>query len=302
MATSREGSVRGGARGGSPVVPAPLDRRALKALFGTYWTTGGWRDASGNARQPPSPPAAEVEYARAAGYMFEPRPMTHDQAVAWLLRARKSVTRREATDAFVASLSTRRLDWRSALGSFAVARLFPDHRHPGKGARHCPVCGESGGPADDVAGDLGVLNFERLKWGGVRHLDATYAAFDLELFAKMGKPTPGAEDFAILSRLVESIRAMAAGARLDDLQRELGKHLSSSKDERRVLIEMLGYCGVLQHPDHPGFLRRFIPDEARGTASARGDWAYPVEYWRGKHGVNEGALAYWFGAYDAVRR
>jgi hypothetical protein len=67
-----------------------LDRRALRALFGTYWTAGGWRDALGNAQQPPTPPAAEVEYAQAAGYMFKPRRLTHDQIIGWLGRARAS--------------------------------------------------------------------------------------------------------------------------------------------------------------------------------------------------------------------
>jgi hypothetical protein len=275
-----------------------LDRRALRALFGTYWTSGGWRIALGNADRTPLPTAEEVEHARAAGYMFEPRPMTHDQIVSWLCRARASVSQKEATDAFLASLSTRRLNWRSALGSFALARHFPEHSHPRGGSRCCPTCGAAGDPE----GDLSCLNFERFKWGGVRHLDPIYAALDLELFAKGEKPVPEAEDFAIVNHLVDTVRGMDADARLDHLQRELGRHLASSKDERRVLIQILGYCGVLQSSDHPGFLDRFMPPAVRKTASAHGDWSYPVEHWRGRHGINEPALAFWFGAYEEIRR
>jgi hypothetical protein len=273
-----------------------LDGRALRALFGTYWTAGGWRCAPGNADRTPPPSAAEVEYARAAGYMFEPRPLTHDQIVSWLCRVRASVTPKEVTDAFLASLSTRRPDWRSALGSFAVARHFPAHSHPVGGAPFCPTCGSI-----DPAGDLSVLNFQRFKWGG-RHLDPVYAALDLELFAQGEKPVPGAEDFAIMNRLIEAVRGMDADARLDHLQRELGRHLASSKDERRVLLQILGYCGVLQNPDEPGFLEGFRPFSARRTASSHGDWSYPVEHWRGRHGINEAALAFWFGAYEEIRR
>src|SRR5436189_202810 len=83
-----------------------------------------------------------------------------------------------------------RLDRRSALGSFAVARHFPDHRHTGGSARYCTVCGSLGDPADNCPEDLSVLNFERFKWGGVRHLHPIYAALDLELFAKGEKPVP----------------------------------------------------------------------------------------------------------------
>src|SRR5689334_14844744 len=104
--------------------------------------------------------------------MFKPRRLTHDQIIAWHGRARAAVTRQEVTAAFLASLSTRRLDWRSALGSYAVARHLPDHPHRGPASgRYCTTCGSSGGPKHAGPHDLSVLNFERLKWGGVRHLD-----------------------------------------------------------------------------------------------------------------------------------
>jgi hypothetical protein len=208
-----------------------------------------------------------------------------------------AVSRQEVAAAFLASLSTRRLEWRSALGSYTVARLFPDHPHGGPAsAGHCTTCGSSSGTHD-----LSVLNFERFKWGGVRHLDPVYAAFDLELFARAAKPVPQAEDFAILSRIVASARGMPPEARLDDLERGLGKHLVSSKQERRVLMEILGHCGILPNPDHPGFLNEFTPFAARETASSHGDWAYPVEHWRGRHGVNEAAVDFWFRDCEGVR-
>jgi hypothetical protein len=279
-----------------------LDRRALRALFGTYWTTGGWRDASGNARQNPPPPAAEVEYARAAGYMFEPRRLNHDQIVAWLVRSRAAVTRQGVAAAFLASLSTRRLDWRSALGSYAVARHLPDHRHRARASgSYCTICGSYSGPRRAGPHDLSVLNFERFKWGGVRHLRPVYAALDLELFAKAEQPNPRPEDFVIMNRVIEAARGMGRDARLDDLERQLGQHVASSKPERRVLIEILGYCGILQHPDHPGFLEEFRDFSAR-YRGGRGDWTYPVEHWRGRHGVNAKALAFWFAEYAEIRR
>jgi hypothetical protein len=242
-----------------------------------------------------------VEYARKAGYVFEPRAMTHDQAVAWLLRVRASVSRKEVTDAFLASLGSRRLEWRSALGSYAVARRFPDHRHSGPAARYCATCGYPGGPTDTGPEDLSILNFERFKWGGVRHLEPVYAALDLELFSRADKPVPRAEDLAIMERIVGVVRGMAPDARLDHLQRAVGKHLASAKDERCVLIQILGYCGILQDPDHPGFLEGFR-DYSDRCEGGRGDWTYPVEHWRGRHGVNGEALAFWFGGHEGMGR
>jgi hypothetical protein len=146
--------------------------------------------------------------------------------------------------------------------------------------------------------DLSVLNFERFKWGGVRHLYPVYVALDLELFARGEKLVPQAEDLLIWARLLEAIRGMETDARLDQLQKALGKHLDSSKDERGVLIQILGYCGVLQDPAHPGFLHGFRGYHAR--PSGRSDWHYPVAHWRGRHRVNEEALAFWFGDYQVA--
>ena len=59
---------------------------------------------------------------------------------------------------------------------------------------------------------------------------------------------------------------MAPEARLDQLQRAVGECLASAKDERRMLLQVLGYCGVLQNPEHPGFLegfRKISQDEHR---------------------------------------
>src|SRR5687767_5639553 len=93
MARKKQTPTETGQPGDAHHPVAPVDRRALKALLGTYWTAGGWRGASGNTKDTPPPVEEEVEYARKAGYMFEPRAMTHDQAVAWLLRVRASVVR-----------------------------------------------------------------------------------------------------------------------------------------------------------------------------------------------------------------
>ena len=62
--------------------------------------------------------------------------------------------------------ASRRVEIRSALGSFAVLQHFPMHAAPGQ-REACPVCGDYNRPADEE--DLNVLNFERFKWGGVRH-------------------------------------------------------------------------------------------------------------------------------------
>lgn len=110
-------------------------------------------------------------------------------------------------DSFLASLSTRRLDLRSALGSFVVLRHFPEHEHTGDG--WCPVCGEDDDPADEH--DLSVLNLERYKWGGVRHDSPIDAAFVLERFSESDRPEPSEGDIALFQDILRAIEAVPGG-------------------------------------------------------------------------------------------
>ena len=87
------------------------DKKALQILLDTYWSPNGWK------RDTTIVPG-DFEYARQAGYMFDPVALTHDDIVALLLAVRERVSIELVVDAFVASLSTRRLELRSALGSF----------------------------------------------------------------------------------------------------------------------------------------------------------------------------------------
>ena len=97
------------------------DKKALQILLETYWSPKGWkRDKTIDS--------VDFEYARQVGYMFDPVTVTHDDIVARLLASRNRLSIEQVTDAFLASLSTRRLELRSALGSFSFAAHFPDHR------------------------------------------------------------------------------------------------------------------------------------------------------------------------------
>jgi hypothetical protein len=140
--------------------------------------------------------------------------------------------------------------------------------------------------------DWNVLNFERYKWAGVEHLELEYAAFDLERFSQLDSPVPSAEDLAVFRILLTTASTMPGTARIGDLEKALGSVLPSNRNERRVLLEILGYCGILAPPDHPGFAGAFVPWRSRDVRA--GDWTYPVCWWRGFHGVNATALTMFF--------
>jgi hypothetical protein len=267
------------------------DKRALKILSDMFWSTSGWkRDRSATPD--------DFAYARSHGVMFDPIILSHDEAVEAAVGAVSATTREAVAQAFVSSLGSRRLDLRSAMGSFAVGRHLQVHRMMASGgSSRCGYCGEY-----ELAAEPNVLNFERIKWGGVRHTNPRYIALDLQLFAAQEPAVPTKNDYMVLRAILRAARSMSPAARLGDLEKALSKLLPSNNSERRALIGILGYAGVLVDPGRPDFRGQFVPaTEREQTPWHKDDWPYPVQWWNGSHGVNEAAVAEWFPASEDVR-
>lgn len=108
------------------------DRRALKIRLSTYWSSQGWIPGKDRHTLP-----EDFLYAKRAGVMFDPVHLTHDESVQWARAAVARLDPRTVSDAFLASLSTRRLELRSALGSYATMRHLPPHGHEARCAAQC---------------------------------------------------------------------------------------------------------------------------------------------------------------------
>jgi hypothetical protein len=265
-----------------------MDKRALKILFDIYWSPSGWKD-EGLQRVAPE----DAAYAKAAGVMFDPILLDHEEVLQRLFKVRNQLNARRITDAFLASLSTRRLDLRSGLGSYAVFRHMEGHEaliHE----RQCMICGQY-----VIAGyyeDLNVLNFERIKWGGTRHTDPLYAMLDLELFLKEEPISPSQEDIGIFGALIESIEGAPPSITAATVQARWAGLLKSNKDERDRIVAMLGFCGILETSAHHGYRSQFIPGPDRVLPNRRSiDMCYPACWWTAADGVNREALHEWFG-------
>lgn len=260
------------------------DKKALKILTKTYWSAGGWKDK-------PVPPKDDLAYAKSHKVMFDPVKVTHSQAIAWLQRSVKQVSRKQVSDAFLSSLTSRRLDLRSALGSYAMGRWLKPHPfRPERGSSHCAYCGEYAGGR--IAEDLNVLNFERFKWGGVRHDNPIYMAFDLERLSEVEIPPPSPLDVATLEKILVAAAALPAKARAGKLLSPIASILPSSKNERQTLLALLGYSGILQPKSQPSFEKSFVELDARSEDST--EWPFPICFWRGSDGVNRKAAESWF--------
>ena len=260
-----------------------VSAQALQPLKDAFWSPTGWRIP------PVMPGPAEMATAVQNGVMFnEPVELGHD---AWITRARTAVSAvslPEVTDAFIASLPTRRLDLRSALASFAFARHLPAHSfEPDPYGRRCRVCGlyEAGLPED-----LNVLSFERFKWGGVRRDSIVYTTFDLEQFRRAPREAPTGQAMDVGCQLLTALHHAAPAATSTTIVRDISM-VKGNAQERRVLVDILGIVGVLATNDHPGYQSRFIAYADRALPNRHFvESAYPACWWRGADGVDEWAI------------
>lgn len=240
----------------------------------------------------------QFEGAVRAGLLFEPNllQMTHDQAVAWLLRVREELDPREEASRFVASLSTGRLDFRAGLGALAIARAFPAHDFaPRSDGPFCAVCGLAEGENELLRNEG---NRNRFEAGGLVGTSPLDMAFILECQRGLSPVSPLPTDVSVF----ESILAVLRTAAPDDSAKKGAVSrirkvpgFRERSDRIQLLLETLGYLSVLETPEHRGFLTQFVQLGAAPRTSARTDWRYPVDFWRGRDGVNEAAVDFWFG-------
>jgi hypothetical protein len=265
------------------------NKRAMTILFDTYWSTKGWK------RVPNTPPD-DLDYAHEAGMMFPALKFSHNDAVQRVAELRTLIQPLQVGGAFIASLSKNRLAQRSALGSYSVALNMPSHSfttRPGWNSFSCSICGayEANGEHD-----LNVLNFERHKWGGIRHTDPYYIAFDLDRFISEPSDPPSDLDKDLLNQVFEAVTSLQAGARRSDLLGAIKPIVPGNESQRRAIIGILGFAGVIRIPSRSSFLKTYTDFvDRRDTPSAKDDWPYPIRWWRGGDGIDRDAVEFWFG-------
>lgn len=264
------------------------DARAVRTLFETYWSPAGWRPDSER-----HPSAEAFDHAKRCGVMFDPVRVDHDDLISRLLKARDALSPRVVADAFLASLTTRQLELRAALATYSVFRHLPAHRANFVG-KACSVCGLH--ESDEQTEDLNVLNFERLKWGGVRHDQPLFATFALERFLAEGAPRPTLEDTDLLRLVLETVRGVPSSTTSAQVQRFFPKSFRSNKAERDVVVAILGFTGILAVPTHPSYRLRFVTPQERSLPDRRFvDMGYPACWWSAVDGLDSKAASDYFG-------
>lgn len=232
--------------------------------------------------------AEELVYTREMGVVVEDHPITLDQALDVLERCFEAVSLEDAAQAFLYSLSSRDVDYRYILASFVYARSwFSFYR----------------GQAEEVPQKLtgSFFNWVKHKGGGIWGTIGK-PIFYLEQFASMERRAASDVDveiFRSILDLADSMEDEASGTALAAAIRS-AKLLPCNQAEAVGIVKALGICGILEAPEHPGFLNSFTPPLERDTGDLRQSLSYPLNWWRGADGVNWENAAEVFG--DRFRR
>ena len=195
--------------------------------------------------------------------------------------------------AFVAALPARRFEAWSALASFALARTLPEHAFVAAPAGHaCRVCG-----AVERLDAFETGHFAAARSTGIVRTDSLrYTRYDLERFAGDVYGSPNDDDRAFFDLAIARIANVPLETKTFAAEKALGA-LIPSRIERKLLLGVLGVCGVLDSPERPGFWPGFVPFEARVRLDAA-PYTYPVTWWRRSYGVKRAALdAFGLSAY-----
>ena len=216
-----------------------MDEEAKRILLKAYWGTGGWKNGDVDDD--------DFQYAREHGVMFAPISLTHAQLVRETIAARDAIGPKRCGNAFIASLASRKVWLRSALGSFGNCVDLNSHRfspHPMDSQSHlCRHCDSLRRESDC---NLNVLSFERLKWGGVRHHQLVYNRLDLTMTAREEIDAPTASDRRLLERILRDIRDAVGKQRTGALKKSWATRVPGNSDEFDTMLNVLTYAGVIE--------------------------------------------------------
>jgi len=217
----------------------------------------------------------------------------HDDSVKEYANALTRISKKQLAKAFLKSFETGNPELRGGLVSYAILKQIPVHEFENTAANNCKICISE----KESSYDLTFLNSIRLDTGLLCNTDVTEQCFNMLMAEKTLSNTniesTGAVFNSIIKGICESRQVLNPQGLVPIIRKILPyKH---STEQIRSIIDMLGVLSILETPEHKGFMNHYTNLGTVKKKSRSSDWAYPVDWWTGAHGVNMDAVDYWFG-------
>lgn len=235
--------------------------------------------------------------------------ITHNELVEYIFSVYKEADKQKYTNLFLASLSLRKLEWRSGLPVFAIMQSFPYHKfsvseNRQKSQKHCLICSDYEYIMNENE-DVEFIKESFIECGGI--IDFSLLNYYYYMFKtnSIEDVIPKEKDLIIFSDILDLI--------LSSKDKDLNKKqllsrmseikiFSSNIEERKLLLETLGYCSILQTDKYKGLLHQYTNLAIAPHKTHSSDWEYPIDFWTGKDGINKEAFKFWFGNYTELER
>lgn len=227
--------------------------------------------------------------------IFEIKTITHNESVQWLFTELKKIKKHTIINDFIYGTQKSIPGYRAAFSAFAVAQLFPSHDFTGPDVC-CAICG---GFLEQTI-DLTFVNSIRHTYGSLQILTPAHLAFYLEQHNR--QPHAETPSCDIITKFIIEICKSPPHETPTSLANRLlsTKGMNTKKNEARGLLETLGYAGILETPQHKGYIYQFHPSALRPSKSHKSYWEYPIDFWTGKDGINLQAMEFWFSEYPQI--
>ncbi len=244
----------------------------------------------------------EMQYGIRQGVLFPPVKMSHEEVVEKVRKLADEILLEDTVRAFLHSLSTGKNQYRTALASLLYAKALPAHELVIYGKyewkKRCAYCGLK------PSGDQGEVEIKNSDYQAYRYFPdgyqdicrADYVLFDLQQFQMLPKVDFVKEDIFILNRIFGLAEELAAGNKIIALQKLITaeKVLHANKNEIYVILGVLAACGAFDTLEHKGYAGGFVRDQDKEFVYEY-DLFYPLNFWRGKHGISYNAVRNIFG-------
>lgn len=275
----------------------------LKLLQHIYSESTTWDEELRASRQtvPEDVTMEQLQALEAAGH--EPnrfvRPQ-HEDTIQELRTLAERWTVQDASRAFVASLWSAPMIWRSLLTGKLIASSIPNHEYkPYPSSHKCQICGLD--VNDGV--DTSLQWYWRMTSG--TPLDGNMFGHALamrEMAASPGIPAPTEYDRWTLRAVLTVLRNLPPKTRYSKAADALKKaQLLPSKKiyVYRDLLEMLALTGILDTPEQPGMVTAFTSYAERDKRpNTRVEVQAPLAWWDSSFGINEQNLSRIFSEFN----
>lgn len=235
--------------------------------------------------------------------LWKHEPVNHDELIRKVKETALDISVKDAAEGFLYSISTGDYRYRTALSSLIWANALPAHvfemkkRYDKKA--ECMFCGAIIDPETNRT-EFSPTEYHLTRMMPQKtYIDiccAGYVLCDLEFFKTLPQVTHFAEDIRILNRIFGLAKEISPSNKVNALLKQIAEEKTIPLTQADVfsVLGVLSSCGVFDTPDHKSYRSGFVPCAARGMEYGS-DIYYPLNFWRGKHGICYEAVKEVFG-------